>query len=154
MGEAMTEIFIAASDLFQRVSLLDSFVFLVYCIIVAFIYFFVRIYLPQRMEDRKVEWEHEAKRTELMANAFKDIQAMIQSNTESMKSFETAITSLNQTFEKVSDKLFSHDERTSYVDKKIDEMHQDLTHLVDRSPSDGSLNRIHTRIRNRPTSSR
>lgn len=142
----MADVFIAASEMFQTVSLLDSFIFMVYCIVVAFVYFFVKVYLPQRMEDRKLEWEHEAKRTELMTDAFKDIQTMIQSNTESMKSFEVAIGTLNQTFEKVSDKLFSHDERAGYVDQKLSEMHQDLSHLVDRSPSDGSLNRIHSRI--------
>ena len=142
----MKEVFVAASELFQNVSLLDSFIFLIYCIIVAFIYFFVKVYLPQRIEDRKLELEHEQKRTELMADAVSEIRAMIQSNTESLKNFNMAISTLNQTFEKVSDKLFSHDARSAHIDESLKEMRQDIGHLVDRSPSDGSLNRIHTRL--------
>lgn len=134
------------ADLYQKVSFIDSFIFFLYCLIGSAIYFFFRVYMPLRMKEREREVKNEQKRMELTEKAFQELETMLKSNTETVKDFSQAITILNQTFEKVSDKLYSHDERTAYTNQVLSEVKNNLDALKERSPSDNQINRIHARL--------
>ena len=134
------------ADLYQRVSFIDSFIFFLYCLIGSAVYFFFRVYLPQRSKERERELKNEQKRMELTEKAFQELEVMLRSNTETIKDFSQAISILNQTFEKVSDKLYSHDEKAVYTNQILTEMKGELDALKEKAPSSDAINRIHSRL--------
>lgn len=82
----------------------------------------------------------------LAEKAFQEFDVMLKTNTETIKDLGQAIQILNQTFEKVSDKLYSHDEKATYFNQVLNEVKDDLDELCDRAPSAGTIGRIHARI--------
>ena len=142
----MAGMFATVADLYQKVSFIDSFIFFLYCLIGSAIYFFFRIYMPQRLKEREREFKNEQKRLELTERAFQELEVMLRSNTETIKDFSQAISVLNQTFEKVSDKLYSHDERTAYTNQVLSEVRDGLDALKEKAPTSEAMNRIHTRL--------
>lgn len=134
------------ADLYQKVSFVDSFIFFLYCLIGSAIYFFFRIYMPQRLKERERELKNEQRRMELTEKAFQELEVMLRSNTETIKDFSQAISVLNQTFEKVSDKLYSHDERSAYTNQILSEVKDELVGLKEKAPTSEEINRIHSRL--------
>ena len=47
------------AELYQKLSFIDSFVFFLYCLIGSAIYFFFRVYMPQRLKEREAETKNE-----------------------------------------------------------------------------------------------
>lgn len=137
-----------AAELYQKLSFVDSFVFFLYCLIGSAIYFFFRIYMPQRLKEREAETKNEQRKMALAEKAFQEFDVMLKSNTETIKDLGQAIQVLNQTFEKVSDKLYSHDEKATYINQILSEVKDDLDDIRDKAPSAGTIGRIHERIDN------
>ena len=134
------------AELYQKLSFIDSFIFFLYCLIGSGIYFFFRVYMPQRLKERDAEIKNEQRKMALAEKAFQELDVMLKSNTETIKDLGQAIMILNQTFEKVSDKLYSHDEKTTYINQILTEVKDDLSIIRDKSPSADAINRIHARI--------
>lgn len=134
------------AELYQKLSFIDSFIFFLYCLIGSGIYFFFRVYMPQRLKERDAEIKNEQRKMALAEKAFQELDIMLKSNTETIKDLGQAIMILNQTFEKVSDKLYSHDEKTTYINQILTEVKDDLSIIRDKSPSADAINRIHARI--------
>ena len=142
----METVFTSVVDLYQKLSFIDSFIFFLYCLIGSAIYFFFRVYMPQRLKEREIENKNEQRKMALAEKAFQEFDVMLKSNTETIKDLGQAIQILNQTFEKVSDNLHSHDEKTTYINQVLVEVKEDLDDIKDRSPSAGTIGRIHSRI--------
>ena len=70
----------------------------------------------------------------------------MKANTETIRELSQTIIMLNQTFEKVSDKLYSHDERTSYIGQMITEVKDGVNDIKETSPSGKTIDRLHERI--------
>ena len=102
--------------------------------------------MPQRLKERDAEIKNEQRKMALAEKAFQELDVMLKSNTETIKDLGQAIMILNQTFEKVSDKLYSHDEKTTYISQILTEVKDDLSIIRDKSPSADAINRIHARI--------
>ena len=142
----MEVIFTTVAELYQRLSFIDSFIFFLYCVIGSGIYFFFRIYAPQRLKEREEEVKNDARKMALAEKAFQEFDVMLKTNTETIKDLGQAIQILNQTFEKVSAKLYSHDEKSTYFNQVLSEVKEDLDDLCDRAPSAGTIGRLHSRI--------
>ena len=100
------------AELYQKLSFIDSFIFFLYCLIGSAIYFFFRIYMPQRLKEREAETKNEQRKMALAEKAFQEFDVMLKTNTETIKDLGQAIQILNQTFEKVSDKLYEQNSMT------------------------------------------
>ena len=144
----MEHIFTTVADLYQKLSFIDSFIFFLYCLIGSGIYFFFRIYMPQRLKEREVELDNETQKMQLAEKAFQELDGMLKANTETIKDLGQTIMVLNQTFEKVSDKLYSHDEKATYMNQTLREVKDDLDVIRDNTPTAGTIGRIHDRIDN------
>ena len=144
----MEAMFTTVAELYQKLSFIDSFIFFLYCLIGSGIYFFFRIYMPQRLKERKTELENEKQKMELAEKAFQELDGVLKANTETIKDLGQTITILNQTFEKVSDKLYSHDEKATYMNQTLREVKDDLDVIRDNTPTAGTIGRIHDRIDN------
>ena len=136
------------AELYQKLSFVDSFIFFLYCLIGSAIYFFFRIYMPQHLREREAEVKTEQRKMALAEKAFQEFDVMLKSNTETIKDLGQAIQVLNQTFEKVSDKLYSHDEKATYINQILTEVKDDLDDIRDKAPTAGTIGRIHERIDN------
>jgi len=104
--------------------------------------------MPQRLKERKTELENEKQKMVLAEKAFQELDGMLKANTETIKDLGQTISILNQTFEKVSDKLHSHDEKASYMNQTLREVKDDLDVIRDNTPTAGTIGRIHDRIDN------
>lgn len=144
----MEAIFKTVAELYQKLSFIDSFIFFLYCLIGSGLYFFFRVYMPQHMKERKIELENERQKMQLAEKAFQELDGVLKTNTETIKDLGRTIEILNQTFEKVSDKLHSHDEKTVFISQTLREVKDDLGVIRDNTPSSGTIGRIHDRIDN------
>lgn len=142
----MEAMFATIVELYQKVSLIDSFIFFLYCIIGSGIYFFLRIYAPQKLEEQKEALKNESRKVDLAEKAFQELESMMKANTETIRDLGQTILMLNQTFEKVSDKLYSHDERASYLNQMITEVKDGVNEIKDAAPSGKTIDRLHERI--------
>ena len=142
----METMFATVVELYQKISLIDSFIFFLYCLIGSGAYFFLKVYGPQKLKEHEEEIKNEKRKVELVEKAFQQLGSMMKANTETIRELSQTIIMLNQTFEKVSDKLYSHDERTSYIGQMITEVKDGVNDIKETSPSGKTIDRLHERI--------
>lgn len=143
-----TGIFMAAANLFQSVSLSQFFIFFLYIMVGGGVYYALKTYLPKMAEAKMKSIEEEQKRTVIMEDGLGELKSISQANSAAITGFNQTMLMLNQTFEKVSDKLYSHDEKSDNICAQIIEVKDELEALKHVSPNEDTMLRIHNRIDN------
>ena len=93
-----------------------------------------------------MEIERENRKTEILETTLKNISVVLQSNTDVMQGFNKSIYILEDTLEKVSDKLFAHDERSKYLSESLKGINNELLRLKEDAPTINDINLLHQKI--------
>lgn len=142
----MTELLTTSINLFKSVSLVESAVFVIYMLIAGTLVFLIKVWFPRYLDNRKMEIERENRKTEILETTLKNISVVLQSNTDVMQGFNKSIYILEDTLEKVSDKLFAHDERSKYLSESIKGINNELLRLKEDAPTINDINLLHQKI--------
>lgn len=142
----MSETINLIASVFSKVSLVESAVFMIYCLIGSSVFFLIKIWFPQYLKNKQIESERDLKKTEVIETTLHNMGILLQSNTDAISSFNKAILTLDTTLEKVSDKLYAHDAGLQSLIENIKALTIEVNRLKEHNPGIADVNRIHQRI--------
>lgn len=142
----MTEVIKTLATIFSQVSLVETAIFLIYCILGSVIYFVFQIWYPEYSKNKRQEIEREAKKTDMFSESLKNMNILLQQNTSVMQGFNRSIIMLDNTLDKVSDKLHAHDARAESLENNVQMVVQEMSRFKENTPTLSDFNRIHQRI--------
>ena len=140
----MTEVIKTLATIFSQVSLVETAIFLIYCILGSAIYFIFQIWYPEYSKNKRQEIE--AKKTDMFSESLKNMNILLQQNTSVIQGFNRSITMLDNTLDKVSDKLHAHDARAESLENNVQMVVQEMSRFKENTPTLSDFNRIHQRI--------
>lgn len=142
----MTEVIKTLATLFSHVSLVEASVFLIYCIVGCSVYFIFQIWFPAYSKVKEKELAHEDKKNEMLDETLKHMATMLQQNTDVIQGFNRSITILDNTLDKVSDKLHAHDAKTDTLESDLRSLNSEMNRFKETVPGLTDVNRIHQRL--------
>lgn len=142
----MTEVIKTLATIFSTVSLTETAVFLMYCFMGCGIYFIFQVWFPEYVKAKRQENDREDKRMEMFDATLQQITVLLQQNTDVIQSFNRSISILDNTLDKVSDKLHAHDAKTDGLDENIRALSKEVSRFKENTPSMRDINRLHARI--------
>lgn len=144
----MAQIFSAAIDLFKSVPLVQFGIFFACGIIAFLLYVGLKELLPIYLEQKKSELVNERTKNKILEDGVINLGNLVSSNTDAVKALSSSTAIFNQTFEKVSDKLYSHDERSVHLTEALKDVVITLKVLADKMPKDETIARVDEKIDN------
>jgi tRNA A37 N6-isopentenylltransferase MiaA len=151
------ELIESGAKIFKELGVGQSLIFALLIVLVGGGWYYLKNIYPKKMEaeekraaQREANEERKDKErcesNELLKVSVNQQTALLGNNTKAIEHLGESLKLLNLTFEKVSDRLSSHDERSIHITTMIQAQNASLTALSERMPSNESLNRVHTRI--------
>ena len=142
----MTDFIKTLVTLFSHVSLVEASVFLIYCIVGCSVYFIFQIWFPAYNKTKERELARDDKKNEMLDATLKHMATMLQQNTDVIQGFNRSITILDNTLDKVSDKLHAHDAKTDTLESDFRNLNIEMTRFKETVPGLMDVNRIHQRL--------
>ena len=145
------------AKVFQELGVGNSLVFAMLFVILGGGSYYVKSIYPKQIEAREkreaekmaIEERKEKERctsNELLKESVGQQVALLSNNNKAIEHLGESIRLLNLTFEKVSDRLSSHDERSIHITSMLQAQNSTLAALSEKMPNNESLVRIHGRL--------
>lgn len=145
------------AKIFQELGVGHSLIFALLFVILGGGSYYIKNIYPKQLESREkreaekmaIEERKEKDRNqanELLKESVTQQVALLGNNNKAIEHLGESIRLLNLTFEKVSDRLSSHDERSIHITTMLQAQNASLTALSEKMPNNDSLIRIHDRL--------
>lgn len=142
----MTELLTILADIFKSVSFVESAIFLVYLMIGLSVFFVFKVWFPHYLNNRAIENEREERKAQAMEAAIHNMTIILRSNTDVIEGFNRSISMLDDTLEKVSDKLYAHDAESKVIHENVKSVDTQVGRLKESLPDMNDMNRLQQRI--------
>jgi tRNA A37 N6-isopentenylltransferase MiaA len=151
------EIIDTGARIFKELGTVQSLIYALLLIVVGGGWYYLQTIYPKKMEAQEkreaeraaAEERKEKDRCEangLLKESVNQQIALLSNNNKAIEHLGESIRLLNLTFEKVSDRLSSHDERSVHITSMLQAQNVSLASLAKKMPNNESLVRIHGRI--------
>lgn len=140
------EFFTAAVDAFKALGPGNAAVFTLLIIFGGCARHWVTTVAPKQHEERKKEREMLHSTVNSQQNYFNELHVLLTNNTKAIEFVGQSYQGLSSTFEKVSDMIASHDERSVHITTMIQAQTQSIAALVEAMPKNETIKHIHDRM--------
>lgn len=142
----MTEVIKTLATIFSSVSIAETAVFLLYCLFACGGYFLFQVWFPEYLKSKHQENEREDKKIEIFDATQKQIIATLEHNSVIIDNFNHSISALDNTLDKISDKLHTHDAKVENIKDNVKILTKEVSRFKENTPTLRDINRIHQRI--------